>query len=179
MLIGWITLLSCATNPVGFTEQIKSMFSFSVELFHFLWGRCVNDRWLWGGLIPMLRKHDNIFAFFYCLALKFWRVLRFTSVQCHYKAVIYLTNIHKDNSSLVKARYGVSFMGPPSDWYSASVPAIIYAISYQIITALDCIKKDKNILISQSNTWLLMTWVRFCLRTCLAAVSAKTVLRQF
>ena len=29
-------------------------------------------------------------------------------------------------------RYGVSFVGPASDWYSASVPVIIYAISYNI-----------------------------------------------
>ena len=30
----------------------------------------------------------------------------------------------------VRARYGVSFLDSTSDWYSASVPAIIYAIFY-------------------------------------------------
>ena len=32
----------------------------------------------------------------------------------------------------VRARYGVPFVGQDSDWYSTSVPAIIYAISYYI-----------------------------------------------
>ena len=36
------------------------------------------------------------------------------------------------NSSPVRARYGVSVMNPASDWYSASVYAIIYVISYNI-----------------------------------------------
>ena len=34
------------------------------------------------------------------------------------------------HSSPVRAKYGVCFVGQPSDWHSASVPAIIYAISY-------------------------------------------------
>ena len=32
----------------------------------------------------------------------------------------------------VGVRYGVSFMDPASDWYSALVPVIIYAVSYNI-----------------------------------------------
>ena len=37
----------------------------------------------------------------------------------------------KDTHSLpVRVRYGVSFVGPASEWYFAWVPAIIYAISY-------------------------------------------------
>ena len=36
------------------------------------------------------------------------------------------------HSSPVKARYGVSFVDPASDWYSASVPVIIYVLSYNI-----------------------------------------------
>ena len=34
--------------------------------------------------------------------------------------------------TLVRERYGVSFVDPTSDWYSAWIPAIIYAISYHI-----------------------------------------------
>ena len=34
--------------------------------------------------------------------------------------------------SPVRARYGVSFLDPASDWHWASIPAIIHAISYYI-----------------------------------------------
>ena len=51
------------------------------------------------------------------------------------------------HTSPVKARYGVSFVDPASDWYSASVLQIIYVISYNTglcyngthKMALDCI----------------------------------------
>ena len=36
------------------------------------------------------------------------------------------------HSPPVKSRYGVSLMDPASGWYSASVPVIIYVISYNI-----------------------------------------------
>ena len=36
------------------------------------------------------------------------------------------------HSSPVRVRYGVSFLDPASDWYSASVLVIIYGISYKI-----------------------------------------------
>ena len=44
-------------------------------------------------------------------------------------------------SSPVRARYGLSYVDPASDWYSASVSVIISVISYNIgrvITVLDC-----------------------------------------
>ena len=50
------------------------------------------------------------------------------------------TNLLKDISP-VRARYGVSSVDPASNWYSASVPVIIYVISYgfdRVITAFDC-----------------------------------------
>ena len=51
-------------------------------------------------------------------------------VQCRYNAVNVLTNIHKRHP---RARpYGVSFVNPAPDWYSASVLVIIYVISYNI-----------------------------------------------
>ena len=37
-------------------------------------------------------------------------------------------NIYAMNNAPVRVRYGVSFVGPPSDWYTDLVPAIIYAI---------------------------------------------------
>ena len=36
------------------------------------------------------------------------------------------------HSMPIRACYGVSFVDPASDWYSTSVPAIIYAVSYYI-----------------------------------------------
>ena len=36
------------------------------------------------------------------------------------------------HSSTVRSGYGVSFVDPASDWYSASVPVIIYVIHYNI-----------------------------------------------
>ena len=58
-----------------------------------------------------------------------WQVLS----DC-YKAINFLIHIHKKtpHSSPVRVRYGVSFVDPGSDWYSASVPVIIYVISYNI-----------------------------------------------
>ena len=57
-----------------------------------------------------------------------------STVRCRYNVVSFLTNIHKKapHSSLAGARYGVTFVCSPSDWYSASVPAISCAISYHI-----------------------------------------------
>ena len=61
-----------------------------------------------------------------------------------YSAVNFPTNIHKRHP---KARplgeLWVCFVEPASDWYFASLPAIIYVISYDIgpcfIAAMDCI----------------------------------------
>ena len=52
-------------------------------------------------------------------------------------AVIMWSISHKysqktSHSSPARARYGVSFVYPTSDWYSASVPVIINVISYNI-----------------------------------------------
>ena len=57
-----------------------------------------------------------------------------STVPCRYNVVNFLTNIHKKapHSSPARARYGVTFVCSPSDWYSASVPAISCAISYHI-----------------------------------------------
>ena len=67
------------------------------------------------------------------------------------------------HSSPVRPRYGVSFVDPASDWCSASVPAIIYAISYDIVKhfkhQLFCMIKiiikfgNKAHALSQNNKW--------------------------
>ena len=46
----------------------------------------------------------------------------------------FLTNIKKNTpySSPVRANYGLSFVDPASNWYSAPVPVITYGISYNI-----------------------------------------------
>ena len=54
------------------------------------------------------------------------------TVQCRYNSANFLTNIHKRFSLPFRVRYGVSFVDPASDWHSASVPVIIYVISYNI-----------------------------------------------
>ena len=48
------------------------------------------------------------------------------TVQCRYSAVNVLKKFLKNtpHSSPVRARYGVVFVDPACDWYSASVPAI-------------------------------------------------------
>ena len=52
-------------------------------------------------------------------------------------------------SSPVRARYGVSFVDPASDWYSASVPVIIHVISYNTGSRYNGIWQQSDI-----------TWVR-------------------
>ena len=47
--------------------------------------------------------------------------------------------------------YGLSSVDPASDWYSASVPAIIYAISYNIEPRYDGTRLYKEFLISVLN----------------------------
>ena len=56
------------------------------------------------------------------------------TVRCRYNAVNFLKKYSQrtTHSSPVKARYGMSFVDPASDWYSSRVPAIIYAVSYYI-----------------------------------------------
>ena len=52
------------------------------------------------------------------------------TVRCCYNAVGFVTNIHKIHP--IALRYGVSFVVPASDWYSASISIIINVISYNI-----------------------------------------------
>ena len=65
--------------------------------------------------------------------LGFCEILWYNTVWCRYSAVNFLTTIHKRHPI---ARYKVSSVDPESDWYYAWVPAIIYAMSYYIWTAL-------------------------------------------
>ena len=66
-----------------------------------------------------------------CIIFVIW--IRST-VRCPYNAVTLLTNIHKrhPHGSPFRARYGVSFVDPRSDWYSDSFHVIIYVISCNI-----------------------------------------------
>ena len=54
------------------------------------------------------------------------------TVRCHYNAVSKKYHRNIPHSSPVRVRYGVSFVDPASDWYSALVPAISNAICYYI-----------------------------------------------
>ena len=53
------------------------------------------------------------------------------TVRCHYSTVNFLTSIHRRHHIACPLRWGmgVSFVDSASDWYFASVPAIIYATS--------------------------------------------------
>ena len=53
------------------------------------------------------------------------------TVRCHYSTVNFLTSIHRGHHIACPLRWGmgVSFVDSASDWYFASVPAIIYATS--------------------------------------------------
>ena len=57
-----------------------------------------------------------------------------STVRCYYNPSQFSQKYSQktSHSSPVRARYEVSFVNPASDWYSAWVPAIIYAISYYI-----------------------------------------------
>ena len=62
---------------------------------------------------------------------KVWTSADFYSVECCYNTVNFLTNIHKRHP--IACSLGLlSFVDPLSDWYSASVPVIIYVTSYNI-----------------------------------------------
>ena len=55
------------------------------------------------------------------------------TLRCRYNAVHFLKKLRKvPHSSPVRAKYGVSFVGSAPDWYSASVPAMMYAICWYI-----------------------------------------------
>ena len=53
------------------------------------------------------------------------------TVQCRYNAVNFLINIHKSHP-IARPWLWSFFVNPASDWYSASVPVIIYVIFYNI-----------------------------------------------
>ena len=62
-------------------------------------------------------------------------------MRCRYKAINFLTNIHKIQPRACPLGRSTEclFVDPASDWYSASVPVIIYVISYRVIRAPHCI----------------------------------------
>ena len=62
-----------------------------------------------------------------------WQKLLHT-VWCCYNALNFLSNSHKIHhiARPFRARYGMSFMGPNSDLYFATVTAVMYAISCYI-----------------------------------------------
>ena len=64
------------------------------------------------------------------------------TVWYHYNVVNFLTNIQKKTPHTLpaRARYGVYFVDSASEWYSVSVPAIIYAISYYVGPHYNCIR---------------------------------------
>ena len=62
-----------------------------------------------------------------CLLLSDELSCEWYTVQCHYNAVNFLTNIHKRHHIAE-----VSFVDSVSDWFSACVLSIIYAICYYI-----------------------------------------------
>ena len=63
------------------------------------------------------------------------------TTRCRYNAVNFRQNIHERHSSPVRARYGVSFVGPNSDWYTQFLQWYVQypVILNRVITALDCI----------------------------------------
>ena len=72
-----------------------------------------------------------------------------------YNAVNFLTNIYKEQPKVHTLGQSISFVGPASDWYSTSVPAIIYAILTildLVMTALDC-NLSSIVLYSGNDNW--------------------------
>ena len=113
---------------------------FSIWLSNFLWISMIfatfwarwrhqnGHRYVWN-LAVLLRNHETIFAF-HSISRWNWRPLKtrtsamhtVNTVRCHYNAVNFLANVHK--------RHPIA--RPLSYRYSASVPVIIYAVSYYI-----------------------------------------------
>ena len=58
--------------------------------------------------------------------------LRYSAVPLYRGQFSHKYSQKTPHSSPVRARYGVSFMNPTSDWYSASVHVIVHVISYNI-----------------------------------------------
>ena len=66
--------------------------------------------------------------------------IRINIIQCGAVIFSQIFTSHPCNSSPDRARYGMSFVDPASDWYASSISMIINVISYNIgrvITALD------------------------------------------
>ena len=81
-------------------------------------------------------------------------------VQCG--AVIMQSNFSQiftktPHSSPVRARYGVTFVDPAFDWYSASVPVNIYVISYNIQPHFN----DTQLYFFQEDTLHFVDWINF------------------
>ena len=108
----------------------RLLYDFKERWFHFrtitfnLCGISYSPRWL---LIVQSMKTQSTTVSMVAHAIRH-------TVRRRYKVVNFLTNIHKNtpHSSPVKARYGVYFVDSTSDWYSASIPAMIYVVAYFI-----------------------------------------------
>ena len=61
------------------------------------------------------------------------------TVRCHYNVINFLTNIHKRHPIARPLGRGMGvFVDLAADWYCASVPVIIYVISYNIGPCYNC-----------------------------------------
>ena len=84
---------------------------------------------VWHNKVSMTHTCPSVYSIFFCaLRVEVGLLGYFTpyTVRTRYNGVTFLTNIHKKtpHSSLARAMYGVSFVGPASDRYSGSVPVI-------------------------------------------------------
>ena len=129
-------ILLIRTLGTNFSDVLSKIYTFSFKKMHFkmlfakwrLFRLGLNESF--SQLYQLWRqRHTKTFI----CSLRIPIAISYT-VRCCYNAVNFLTNIRKSHPIARKVRtvYGVCFVDPASDWYSASVPVIIYAISYNI-----------------------------------------------
>ena len=106
-----------------FSQVCECVLLQTILMYHFMQKKNKIWRWVFNSVC-----HSRFIRFPVTFVLL---ILFVITVQCHYNMVSFLKNIHKRHPR-VRARYGVSFVNPTSDWYSALVPVNIYIISYNM-----------------------------------------------
>ena len=134
-------ILLIGTLGTNFSEILSKIHTFSWTKMHL---KMLFEKWLqfrFGlDVLNSLGPGNayNIFlSFFHTdkFVIFNYRHIALVFKQLQYGAVItrsIFSDIFTKDSLPIRARYGLCFVDPASDWHSASVPVIIYVISYNI-----------------------------------------------
>ena len=114
--------------------------------FHQSFGMTPPDNWKWSEIRTSSKNLNRVNRAYPTFSQQSWRAsiicskinnqVSVQNIQCGMvimRSIFTQISQKKPHSSADRARYGVvSFVDPAFDWYSASVPVIIYVISYHI-----------------------------------------------